>query len=103
MPALVKLPVDPQRIRRLPRQFGAVDRNLIYGGHIRHLSPMEIGLYVVLICVADAQGLSYYSDRRLAEVLDASAAAIAAARDGLLRHGLILYRRPMYQLTELPA
>jgi len=102
MHGLTKHPVDSVRIRRLPRQFGAVDRNLIYRGLIRELSPLEISLYLVLICVGDAQGLSYYSDQRLGELLEAPPSMIAAARDGLIRRKLLLYRRPIYQLLDLP-
>ena len=103
MQGLVKHPVDPTRIRRVPRQFGAVDRNLVYRGLIRGLSPLELALYLVLICVGDLQGLSYYSDRRLAELLDTSPSMIVAARDGLVRRGLLLYSRPIYQLLEVPS
>lgn len=103
MQPLHKLPVDPHRVRRVPRQFGAVDRNLVYRGLIQGLSPLELALYLLLICVGDPQGLSYYSDRRLGELLATPPALIAAARDGLIRHGLLLFRQPMYQLLDLPA
>jgi hypothetical protein len=86
----------------MPPQFGPVDRNLVYGGHIRELSPPEAALYLVLICVSDAQGLSYYSDRRLSELLGIPKPLVAAARDGLIHNGLVLYRRPIYQLLEVP-
>jgi hypothetical protein len=103
MRGLVKHPVDRARIRRMPRQFGAVDRNLVYRGLIRGLSPLEISLYLVLVCVGDLQGLSYYSDRRLGELLDAPCGMIAAARDELVRRRLVLYSHPIYQLLEVPS
>lgn len=103
MHGLLKEPVDPARIRNMPRQFGAVDRNLVYGGVIRGLKPLEIALYLVLVCVGDPEGLSYYSDRRLGELLDVPCCMIVAARDGLIRRGLLLYNYPIYQLLEMPS
>ena len=31
----IKVPVDPQRILTLPRQFGPLNRRLVYDKHIR--------------------------------------------------------------------
>jgi len=35
---ITKRPVDPQRVRTMPAQFGAVDRRLVYQKHIRRMS-----------------------------------------------------------------
>lgn len=102
MRGLCKHPVDPTRIRQMPRQFGAIDRQFIFGEHISRLTPEETTLYALLICVSDPQGLSYYSDRRLCEILRLSNEAVLRARMGLIRNGLIVYERPMYQLLDLP-
>ena len=103
MRGLCKEPVDSTRIRKMPRQFGAIDRSLIYQGHIQKLCTEETALYALLICVSDPQGLSYYSDRRLCELLRLSNEAVLRARLGLIRNGFILYERPFYQLLDLPA
>ena len=102
MHGLCKVPVDPDRIRRVPRQFGAVDRNLVYHGHIRRLSPAEAALYLLLLCVSDPQGLSYYSERRLGELLNLDPEPLKHARHGLVQKGLILHHPPFYQLLDLP-
>ena len=102
MHGLLKRPVDPARIRPMPPQFGPVDRNLVYGGHIRELSPPEAALYLVLICVSDAQGLSFYSEGRICQELSLSLNGLWQAREGLIDRGLLLYRRPIYQLLEVP-
>lgn len=103
MRTIHKEPVDPARVRELPHQFGAVDRKLIYDGVIRTLTPLEGILYLLLICVADPEGLSYYSERRLAEMLNVDRSMVVAARDALVRKDLILYRAPIYQLLTLPV
>jgi hypothetical protein len=99
---IIKQPVDPERIRTIPVQFGAVDRQLVYGKHICRMRAEEIALYVFLQCVSDPEGLSFYSDERICEYLDFSLAELRAARDGLLQGGFVLYRRPIYQLLNLP-
>ncbi len=50
----IKVPVDPQRILTMPRQFGPLARWLIYDKHIRFMSPEQIALYAFLVCSIDA-------------------------------------------------
>ena len=102
MQGLVKHPLDPNRIRQIPRQFGALDRRLVYQAWTRRISLEELALYVFLICVADPEGLSYYSDRRIGQLLNLHPRDIAPLRDRLLQNGLILYRKPLYQVLDLP-
>ena len=99
---IFKQPVDPERVRTIPVQFGAVDRQLVYGKHIRRMSTEEIALYVFLQCVSDAEGLSFYSDERICEYLPFSLNGLWKAREGLVQGGFLLYRRPIYQLLNLP-
>ena len=101
-PAIVKQPVDPQRVRTMPAQFGAVDRRLVYQKHIRRMSVEQIALYVFLQCVSDAEGLSFYSDERICEELHFSLNGLWQAREALVGAGFLLYRRPIYQLLNLP-
>jgi hypothetical protein len=99
---VVKKPVDPQRVRTMPAQFGAVDRRLVYQKHIRAMSAEQIALFVFLECVSDAQGLSFYSDERICGELHFSLDGLWKAREGLVHAGFLLYCRPMYQLLNLP-
>jgi len=99
----IKQPVDPTRLRTFPRQFGALDRRLVYQKHICAMSTEAIALVAFLECVSDAQGLSFYSDERICEYLNWSLNGLWHARDRLLRGGFLLYRRPVYQLLDLPV
>ena len=99
---ITKQPVDPQRVRTMPTQFGAVDRRLVYQKHIRRMSAEQIALYLFLQCVSDAQGLSFYSDERVCEELHLSLNGLWNAREALVHAGFLLYRRPIYQLLNLP-
>ena len=99
---IFKQPVDPERVRTIPVQFAAVDRRLVYQKLIRCLSPEQIALYVFLECVSDAQGLSFYSEERICEYLNFSLNGLWKARDALIDARILLYRRPIYQLLNLP-
>ena len=99
---IFKQPVDPERTRTIPVQFAAVDRRLVYQKHIRRMRTDEISLYVFLECVSDAEGLSFYSEERICEYLNFSLNGLWKAREGLVQGGFLLYRRPIYQLLNLP-
>jgi hypothetical protein len=99
---ITKQPVDPQRVRTMPAQFGALDRRLVYQKHIRAMSAEQIALYVFLECVSDAQGLSFYSDERICGELHFSLNGLWDAREALVQGGFLLYSQPIYQLLNLP-
>jgi hypothetical protein len=102
-PPIEKLPVDPARIRQMPAQFAAVDRRLVYDRHLGGLTHAQMALYLFLHCVSDAAGLSYYGDERMGQYLHLTESALHEARQGLIHRQMLLYRRPMYQLLDLPA
>ena len=64
-------------------------------------SAEALSLYLFLVTVGDAQGLSYYGEQALESKLGLSVAAIVAARAELIRAGLIAYERPLYQVLAL--
>ena len=51
--------------------------------------------------MADAQGLSYYSDKTAARLLSLTEAQLREARCSLLAAGLIAYESPLYQVLSL--
>jgi len=69
--------------------------------HIQGRSCRALALYLFLCTVADAQGLSYYSDARLGEILGLSGADLRAARGELRTAGLIAWQSPFYQVLSL--
>ncbi len=54
-----------QRLRQVPPQFSWVDQRLVRQRYIQRCDHAALALYLVLVSVADAQGLSYYSDASL--------------------------------------
>jgi hypothetical protein len=94
-------PIVPQRRRRIPPQFSWVDHRLVRDGHIQGRSAPALALYLVLVTVADAEGLSWYSDAALCRRLSWSGSQLQCARAELERAVLIAYRRPLYQVLDL--
>ena len=64
-----KPPISLAKLRRVPRQFSWVDQRLVRERYIDQLSPHACALYLFLVTVADAQGLSYYADPSLCQRL----------------------------------
>jgi hypothetical protein len=94
--------LDARRGRKaLPRGFGWIDHRLLRDGYLGHCSPEALALYVFLVCAADAQGLSYYSEPRIAQVLRLDPQTLRQARRELIGLGLIAYQKPLYQLLSL--
>jgi hypothetical protein len=92
----------PQRARRVPRQFSWIDQRLVRDGHISRCGGVQaLGLYLLLVTVADSQGLSYYSDKTAARLLSLSEVELRQARANLLNAGLIAYQAPLYQVLSL--
>lgn len=61
-----------------------------------------LALYLFLLTVADAQGLSYYSDQSiLCRLSFFDPARLAGARAELQRLGWIAYEAPLYQVLAL--
>ena len=91
----------PSRVRRLPAQFSWIDQRLVRDHHIERADCTALALYLFLLTVADAQGLSYYADASIGQRLTLRPERVAAARAGLVRAGLIAYEAPLYQVLAL--
>lgn len=91
----------PHRLRRIPSQFSWVDQRLVRDGVIRRCDPCALALYLFLVTVADAQGLSYYSSRAITQFLSMTAEQLSQARHTLIKAGLIAFDQPFYQVLAL--
>jgi hypothetical protein len=93
---------DPARVRRVPSHFSWVDHRLVRLGHIRGRSCRALAVYLFLVTVGDADGVSWYGDERIAVELGLSVSGLHQACDELELAGLIAYDAPFYQVLELP-
>ena len=48
----------PERLRAVPSQFSWLDHRLVRERHLERCSTEALALYLFLVTVADAQGLS---------------------------------------------
>ncbi len=93
----------PERLRRVPSQFSWVDHRLVREHHIERCSLEGCALYLFLVTVADAEGLSYYGEDSLATRLSLDVAGVRRARDDLIEADLIAFEAPLYQVLSLEA
>jgi len=98
---IVKRLLCPERARRIPEQFSWVDHRLVRDHHIERCGSEALALYLLLITVGDAEGLSYYSDPAVARLISIDEAAVRKARRELVAADLIAYRKPLYQVLNL--
>jgi len=92
--------IRPDRLRQVPQGFNWVDHRLVRQNYIDRCNCTDLALYLLLITVADAEGLSYYSDQSLCRRLKLSPAELAAARTRLQQADLIAYQKPLYQVLS---
>jgi hypothetical protein len=93
----------PERLRQVPAQFSWIDQRLVRENFLRRAQPTAWALYLVLVTVADAQGLSYYSDASLSRLLQLEPLQLAQARQQLVAGDLLAYQKPLYQVLALPS
>ena len=100
---IVKQVLRPERLRQVPEQFSWVDQALVQRHFIDRCDARAAALYLVLVTVADAQGLSYYGAATLSQRLHLRPEELVAARQQLIALDLIAYRAPLYQVLALPG
>jgi len=101
MAAIRKRVLCPQQLRKVPEQFSWIDHRLVRDRHIAGKSADALALYLLLVTVADGQGLSYYSDAGIGKLLPLDTAALVRARQELISTRLIAYEKPLYQVLSL--
>lgn len=93
--------VCPERVRRVPSQFSWVDQRLVRDERLSGCSPEAWAVYLFLVTVADADGLSYYSEHSLQRRLGISPEQLHRARAELVCREVLAYEAPLYQVLSL--
>ena len=91
-----------ERVRRVPEQFSWVDHRLVREGYMRQCQAEAWALYLFLVTVGDAEGLSYYSDRSLCRELTLTEGELARHRNRLVGADLLAWQAPLYQVLSVP-
>jgi hypothetical protein len=92
----------PERLRTVPSQFSWLDHRLVREHFIERAEVDAWALYLFLVTVADAHGLSYYGDATLGRRLRLDRFRLAGARTALIGLDLLAYEPPLYQILSLP-
>jgi hypothetical protein len=93
--------LNPERLRKVPPQFSWLDHRLVQENYFLRCDHSAWALYLFLTSVADAEGLSYYSDASLAQRLKMDLLVLSASRQQLVQAGLIAFEKPLYQVLSL--
>jgi hypothetical protein len=91
----------PERLRRVPPHFSWLDHRLVRDNRLAHCDTPALALYLILVTVADAQGLSYYSTASLARLTHLAPEQVGIAREQLIQAELIAFDKPLYQVLAL--
>lgn len=89
------------RLRRIPSQFSWIDHRFVRDKHICGITHSSLALYLFLVTVSDADGLSYYSDEAIHNYLSVDVCMIPQLRGELCAASLVAYSRPFYQVLSL--
>ena len=98
---MTKHVLNPERLRKVPPQFSWIDHRLVRENYFTRCDHSAWTLYLFLVSVADAEGLSYYSDASLMRRLKMDELQLSASRRQLLQAGIIAYEKPLYQVLSL--
>lgn len=99
---ILKRPIYPDRVRKIVGSFSWLDHRLISGGYLQQMTRTEILLYFFLVLVGDKQGLSFYGDASICELLKMESIDYYRAREQLLERSLIAYHYGLFQVLQLP-
>jgi hypothetical protein len=98
-PPSLAAPVDPTRVRTLPRHFAWLDHRR--RDRLHELSLEAIALLVFLHLAADRTGCSFWAVATIAMKLGLREGEIVQARAQLVGQGLVAYRYPLSQLLPI--
>ena len=100
--SITKRILNLERQRQIPEHFSWVDHRLVRNHTIEKADVTAWALYLFLVTVADAHGLSYYGNASLMRQLHVTAYGLARARADLITLDLIAYDPPLYQVLSWP-
>ena len=98
---IVKRLIRPERLRQIPPTFSWIDHRLARLNLLSRCSHGALALYLFLLTVADAQGLSYYSAKAICRQVNFTAEELARVRQELIQADLIAFQKPLYQVLSL--
>jgi hypothetical protein len=99
---ITKTPLDPARVRKIVGSFAFIEHRFLRRGFFSVLTHHELLLYLLLVLVADRNGLSYYSYDKICTLLRVTLDDYIIARDSLIEKDLIAFNGHLFQVLSLP-
>ena len=101
-PRISREPLRPDRMRCIDGGFAFLPSRLLHHGFLEALGTDERDLYLVLVLAGDRNGVSYYSQDRIARALGRPLHEILDARNCLIRRDLLAFDGLRFQVLQLP-
>ena len=98
---LHKRPISFAQLRTVPQQCSWGAQRLVRERSLDQRSHAACARALVLVAVADAQGLRFYAERSLCERVSMAPAVVRQAHQALIQCGLVAYERPRSQVLAL--
>jgi hypothetical protein len=92
----------PERVRKIQGSFAFIEHRFLRDGFWINLNHHERLLYVLLVLVADRQGLSYYSYDKLCSLAGFTVDDYVTARNALIDQDLLAFDGTLFQVLNLP-
>jgi len=92
----------PERVRKIQGSFAFLEHRFLRDGFWIDLTHHERLLYVLLVLVADCQGLSYYSYDKLCSLAGFTVDDYVTARNALMDQDLLAFDGTLFQVLALP-
>jgi hypothetical protein len=94
--------LSQDRVRRITGSFAFIEHCFLRNGFWESLTHHELLLYVLLLLVADRNGVSYYSYDKIYSLLRISIDEYLNARNALINKDLIAFDGYCFQVLSLP-
>jgi hypothetical protein len=96
--------IRPDRVRRIGGQsFAFIPHRLLRDGFLATMTLPERALYLLLVLVADRDGMSFYGYDRICSLLELTLDSYLEARNGLVDKDLIAFDGRRFQVLSLPC
>lgn len=96
-------PPLPERVRSIGSDgFSFIPNRFLRDGFFAALNPEELLLYFLLILAGDRNGVSFYHNDTLCDLLSLPVDPFLTTRNQLIRKDLIAYDGVRFQVLELP-
>ncbi len=82
---------QPESVRRIEKSFAWIDHRLLRNGYLQVMTHEEHGLYLFLALAADRNGVSFYRQEKICDILGLDFGPFHIARDRLIDLKLIAF------------